>query len=552
MRLFWFLFITFSTGILCSSQQAYPPLRLPLELTSVFAEYRKNHFHSGIDLRMNNKADKSVFSIWEGYVSRIRFNSASYGRAVYVTHPNGYTSVYGHLDSFSEKIDSVVYAYQLKNQVFETDIELDSTVIRVSRGQVLGIAGNSGYSFGAHLHFEIRDTKTQDPLNPLHFYTLNDDIDPVFYQLNIYRLQKGGFLPATTQSYKIIKKGAIFSTYSEILVPDTFFLGVDVQDYQSLLYFRLLPETIEWFIDDSLFMKMTFYRFRFDRTGSCRGVFDHQAGLNHKKQIVTTFTGNHPEKGLYSSVNNNGLLIINDSQPHKLTIKATDTEFNTSIFQTSIRKNNVLMPALADPYEIHSTFFHEYETPSVTLRLDTATFYGDMALKEPIIIESGTADKKVWKIGFPEIPLVKPMTVLFNNDSMIGEKTLWAQMDQHRIEKVWKPQRNQEGQWFVMTDRPGYYQLIEDTIAPTIGKTNITATGKATLKNEITFTVTDNSGTIARFNAYINDHWVLMIYDLKYDAFSIPLSSSLKQELKVLKVVFSDLSGNETVKEYVF
>jgi len=161
-----------------SGNNAFPPLRPPLQLTSNFAEYRKNHFHSGLDFSIYNKADKNVFSVWDGYVSRVRYNSASYGRAVYITHPNGYSSVYGHLDAFAPFIDSLVLKYQYENKVFETDIQIPAGTVPVKKGQILGIAGNSGYSFGAHLHFEIRDAATDDPVNALKFIPVDDLMAP--------------------------------------------------------------------------------------------------------------------------------------------------------------------------------------------------------------------------------------------------------------------------------------------------------------------------------------------------------------------------------------
>ena len=175
-----------------------------------------------------------------GRLCFVRFNSASYGRAVYISHPNGYT-VYGHLSSFSPEIDSLVTNYQYKNKTFETDIYLSQNTIKIKKGQPIGIAGNSGYSFGEHLHFEIRDTKTSDPLNPLMFFQTNDKRKPIFNQIGIYSLQSGGFLPANVDLYKTILHGETYTTIKEIYVPDTFFIGIDVKDFQSLSY-RLLPE----------------------------------------------------------------------------------------------------------------------------------------------------------------------------------------------------------------------------------------------------------------------------------------------------------------------
>jgi len=490
-------------------------------------------------------------SIWDGYVSRVRYNSASYGRAVYITHPNGYTSVYGHLDAFAPFIDSLVLKYQYENKLFETDIQIPAGTVPVKKGQILGIAGNSGYSFGAHLHFEIRDAATDDPVNALKFIPVDDLMAPVFAQLAVYRLQPGGCLPAKATYYKAFKKGDLYTTAIEIAVPDTFFLGFDVQDFQSFSYYRLLPQTIEVLLNDSLVWKMDFDRFAFSETTACRGLFDHTAGLNNKKQIVTTYTGNHLKMRFYKNCSRNGLFVLPDSNKYKLTVKATDTEFNTSVFATTIQKKSA--PALEqNKYVVAAHYFHTFSTEHISISVDTGTFYSDLAMKAPLIEEFNLNGALSWQIGYTEIPILKPIHVHFGLDLITDKKTLLVLKVANNIEKVWKPVTDAEGRLSADIDRPGKYQLYIDSVPPVILKTNIPAAGKLTWQKEITFTVTDNCGTFESFNAYINNEWVLMTYDLKSNLFSIATGSAKNAQIKTLKVVFSDVAGNVLEKEYVF
>lgn len=533
------------------SSNAYPPMTKPIQLTSNFAEYRKNHFHSGIDVSIRNRTNMNVFSVWDGYVSRVRYNSASYGRAVYITHPNGYSSVYGHLDAFAPFIDSLVLEYQYANKVFETDIQIPAGTVPVKKGQVLGIAGNSGYSFGAHLHFEIRDAATDDPVNPLKFIPVDDLMEPQFRQLCIYRMQPGGFLPAKATYYPIIKKGSTFTTAAEIIVPDTFFLGFDVQDFQSFSYYRLLPQFIDVLIDDVPVCKINFDRFAFDQSGACRGVFDHFAGLNSNKQIATTYTGNHLRQRFFKQYSNDGLFVLSDTLRHKLTVKATDTEFNTSVFNTTIKKGNIAPPAVGK-HILRTKYFHDISTEHLTIKCDTGTFYSDLALDEPLLTEHGTGDGMYWKIGYDEIPLIKPIHVFFAPADKKNERTLLAKVSGKSIDKVWKPALNEDGRMTTDIDRCGVFVLLTDTLAPVITKTNIPKNNILTWQKEITLVVTENSGDIDVFNAYINGDWTLMTYDLKSDTFTVPLSAAQKAALKTLRVEFVDLAGNKTEREYRF
>ena len=549
ISLFLVFLLFFNISFSQTSEKIALPLQPPLQLTSNFAEYRSGRFHIGLDFRTYNKNDRRIFSVWDGYVSRVRFNSASYGRAVYITHPNGYTSVYGHLSSFSPEIDSLVTNYQNRNKTFEADIYLSQNTIKIKKGQAIGVAGNSGYSFGEHLHFEIRDTKTSDPLNPLMFFQTNDRRKPIFYQIGIYSLQSGGFLPANVNLYKVILQGETYTTtLKEISVPDTFFIGIDVQDFQSLSY-RLLPRTIEVLIDNILVWKIDFSRYSFALDSNCKGIFDHNLGLNKKKQIVLTYSGNVPNTLFYKKISNRGLFTLKDSLPHKLTIIATDAESNSSTFNTTIIKNKKSSLHVNNKYKIFNHQFNTFNTEYISINLNINTFYSDMALEQPFLIEKKVDNELVWTIGSKELPIIKPFKITFNKNNFINSKTLLVQTDNsNKIIKSYKPSIDSGGKWFVKMNNTGDFKLFEDTVPPQIYKDNINSLN-TTATNDIILYVSDNSGVIKSYNAYVDGVWQLMIYDFKYDQFTIPLKKN--QKIKKLHVIFTDLVGNKTEKTFL-
>ena len=147
----------------------HPPLGIPLVLTSNFGELRTNHFHMGLDFKTNSKTGYRLYSIDEGYVSRIKVSPYGYGKVIYIDHPNGITSVYAHCSEFKGTIDSLVRQKQIQEQNFEVEIFPGKNVIRVEKGEVIALSGNTGSSTAPHLHFELRDTETEHALNPLHF-----------------------------------------------------------------------------------------------------------------------------------------------------------------------------------------------------------------------------------------------------------------------------------------------------------------------------------------------------------------------------------------------
>ena len=173
-----------------SSQQYSSPLDFNLLLSGTFGELRNNHFHAGIDIKTQGVEGQKVYSIADGYISRIKVSTWGYGKVIYITHPKtGHTSVYAHLKKFSTKIDSIVKKEHYKKESFEINFYPNKDALTVNKGEVIALSGNSGGSDGAHLHFEIRDTQTERPTNPLQFgFNIADNIAPTLKKIKIYAL----------------------------------------------------------------------------------------------------------------------------------------------------------------------------------------------------------------------------------------------------------------------------------------------------------------------------------------------------------------------------
>ena len=171
-KLFLFFFLTGLNFVFPQSE--YPtdyfisPLEIPLVLSGTFGELRSNHFHSGFDIKTQQKSGLSVIASGDGYVSRINVSRWGYGKALYLTHPNGYTTVYGHLKKFSPEIEAYVKKNQYKKEAFEIRLYPEAGELKVVQGEIVALSGNSGSSGGPHLHYEIRDIKA-NILNPMLF-----------------------------------------------------------------------------------------------------------------------------------------------------------------------------------------------------------------------------------------------------------------------------------------------------------------------------------------------------------------------------------------------
>ena len=188
------LFLIVSCFSFCNAQTPYPqdyfssPLDITLVLSGTFAELRSNHFHSGLDIKTGGKQGLKTYAAASGYVSRIKISRYGYGKALYITHPNGYTTVYAHLQKFSSTIEAYVKKQQYKQETFEIELFPKAEDLKISAKEIIAYTGNTGGSGGPHLHFEIRD-KQERPMNPMLFgFDIKDTTKPMVYELFGYSL----------------------------------------------------------------------------------------------------------------------------------------------------------------------------------------------------------------------------------------------------------------------------------------------------------------------------------------------------------------------------
>jgi murein DD-endopeptidase MepM/ murein hydrolase activator NlpD len=206
---------------LSSAQEPLPqnyfrsPIDTAILLAGNFGELRPNHFHAGIDIKTNNREGMPVHAAAEGFVSRIKISSFGYGKVIYVTHPNGFVTVYGHLRSFNDTIGTYIKRQQYAQKTFEIEVFPKSTEFPVKKGEVIAFSGNTGNSGGPHIHFEIRDEKSEKAINPLLFgLPVTDNKKPQVTRVKIYPGDADGLINGVNKEMefrvKITKQGYLF------------------------------------------------------------------------------------------------------------------------------------------------------------------------------------------------------------------------------------------------------------------------------------------------------------------------------------------------------
>jgi murein DD-endopeptidase MepM/ murein hydrolase activator NlpD len=317
-----------------------PPMDLPLELSGSFSELRSVNFHSGIDVRVINRPHRRVYAVGDGYISRIKVEPAGYGNALYITHPQGYVSVYAHLDFFSNEVAELIKKIQYQKQSFFIDVTFPADSLQVKKGEVIGIAGNTGYSFGAHLHFEMRDAVTEETIDPLLFgFKVADVSAPQFRELKIY---SHGNSTINEKNYDIVYSTSRQSNgnYGIAVTPKAsgaVSFGFEVLDKQNASNpNRLGLRTLKVWVDDSLLVHIEFDRLDFSVVRHQLAFIDFPHREKTKKRFQRTWKKPGNQLPFYKYIRDDGILYITENKHYRVKCYIEDIGGNTANLLFSI------------------------------------------------------------------------------------------------------------------------------------------------------------------------------------------------------------------------
>jgi murein DD-endopeptidase MepM/ murein hydrolase activator NlpD len=350
---YFILFFLIALAFNASAQQifsknSYPltDFRSPLDivppaLAGSFGELRSNHFHSGIDFRTNQRTGYPVYATADGYISRLRVQNSGFGLALYINHPNGYTSVYGHLSRFNPKIAQQVKNIQYQKKSYEIDEFPSTDLIPVHKGDIIAYSGNTGSSGGPHLHFELRDTKTEATINPQFLgIQIPDNIPPVIFAMYVYRLNGKPFSEFTPKQYfQVIGGGGKYNLnkVSTINLSGEVGFGITTTDKHNGASGINGVYAIELFVDGASVFTSALERFSFENSKAINSHLDYPAYLNLKKSIQKSFVDPGNPLQIYSNLVNNGKLNFNDGKLHRIKYQVTDSKGNKSTLEFNVQ-----------------------------------------------------------------------------------------------------------------------------------------------------------------------------------------------------------------------
>lgn len=563
-----FCFVGFSISIFSQStqQSLLLPVDIPVLLSANFGELRSNHFHGGLDFKTQSLVGKNMIAIDSGYVSRIQVRPSGYGLALYITHYNGYTSVYGHLLSFNQRIDSVVKAYQKLHKKNIVDIQFQEHELPVSRGEIIALSGNSGSSGGPHLHFEIRDSKTQNTLNPLLFYPqIIDKARPKIFSIGIYPLDSLSYIENTRDKkfYKVqsTQTSSMHNIASPIHVWGNIGFSIQGNDYMQGTGHVYGFYTVKLLCNDTLIYARQIDEISFENTGDINSFIDYSEYSKSKRYFEKAFVEPNNTLQVYTQLKNKG--IYPATHIDTVTCEFIVGDFNSNMAAVTFK---LIQKPVADstvkkqspyPFKYSCSDAFTHVLPGFIFNADSNTFFNDFTFSSNIdtLNPKKRYYSKRYSIKSDQLIFKKPASISIQS-SVSKELQAKALIELSNAAGAKSPilaKFDEQGVAFGSIKRPGTVGVVLDTIAPFV-KPNFANNANLQANKSLSFKISDNFSGIKYYNAYIDDQWVILDYDAKSATVYLTFANTSIETGKKhsLRLEVSDMCNNVTIKEYSF
>jgi hypothetical protein len=540
-----------------------PPVAHTLLLSGTFGELRPNHLHAGIDIKSSKgAAGDPVFAAGAGYISRIKIEASGYGNSLSIAHPNGYTTVYAHLEKFTDELEAYIRQQQYALRSFEVELQPDEKAFPVSQGEQIGIMGNSGSSNGAHLHFEVRETSTQNPINPLLFgFNVTDNIPPKMHSLKVYSLnekreEKGDV------TFNLVKAGNDFRIKGDTITIGAWQAGFALKVYDHL------DRVSNWngiyelnmYQNDSLVYDFDLESFAFDESRYVNAHCDYEERVTKNSYFNRCYTLPGNRLSIYKRQVNYGVIKLQEKKAQKITIIAWDVTGNSSKLEFWTKRGPVPAQAKQEVFNYILPYNegNMIRTEGIYLHFPQGILYENLYLKYQStpdrshgyysnvhhLHNSITPVHDYFDIGIRptfSIPAeLKPKVFVAycEGGSVVNCGGRW-------VDGLLRAKARELGDYAIMAD------VTPPVIKPIAFSTNMKGF------NKMVFKITDNIETAPNvenmtYVAKVDGEWLLMEYDKKNKTITHRFDERTTPGEHQIRLVVQDAVGNETVYESKF
>jgi murein DD-endopeptidase MepM/ murein hydrolase activator NlpD len=538
------------------------PLGIPLYLSGNFGELRSNHFHSGLDMKTQGREGLNIYAAADGFVSRIKVSPWGYGNTIYIDHPNGYTTVYAHLQQYKSVIAELIKKYQYQNESWEIDWYPSDTLMPVKKGDVIALSGNSGGSGGPHLHFEIRETESEHPINPLLCgFDIKDNVKPLIKSVAIFPLNDTSFVNEKNvmQQFDVVgSNGSYQLKYNTpISVYGQIGIGVETIDKLNDVSNPNGVYSVQLSNNNEIIYKSEMRKFSFDESRALNSLIDYETYLRSKTRFQKSFIEENNPLSIYTIKKNNGIILMTNATNNLVDYLITDSYGNSSTLQFTLTG---LKPTTTSPKvksKIDTIFSYKnvniFDKQNIRMEIPKDALYKNLEFEFQIKDTMRGAITPTYQLHNDYTPLHDYITISIKPGRIsetLRSKAIVVNID--RNGRFYSRGGEWRNNYLTAKSKTfGGYTIMIDTIPPTIKPYNIYANKNMSNNSSIIVSIADNLSGVKSYRGEIDGKWILMEYESK-KAHLIHKFDNLPPGNHIFKLSVTDDVGNSTTSEIPF
>lgn len=553
------LFLSFTIASVAQTGEFVKPMKIPTLLSGNFGELREDHFHMGLDFTTKRQIGIPVVSIYDGRIVRVRVSYGGYGKAVYVLHPNGYMSVYAHLDKFAPEIETLVQQQQYKYKNYVVDINCEARNILVKQGELIAYSGNTGGSAGPHLHFEVRSTDGVMVYNPLKFFNVPDNTPPAVRALFAYGAEQDSRVSGykNKDRFSVINNGnSNYTVTDPIKVNGDVGFGVEAIDQTDDKTYRYGVYDFKLYSGDKLLFESNFDSIPYASVRHSNSYLDYYEYVKNRRYVNKLWREPLNDLTIYKT-KANGVVRLDVGEKQDFIAVLKDFKGNTSTVRFSavgvekmakneFVRNEAKLYKAKEPIRYNGSYFY--------VSLDSGSLFRDEYLSIYECQDTSPGCMASYQVDFDEIPLRKhgELVVLLSQYpiQIRGKLAIMRELEK----RSYGMDTENDGKFLKCSFKElGRYNLAVDTIAPNIVMKSVPASNSKTPPH-IRFRAYDNLSGVKHINAYIDGKWILLeytqsqsLYHYVFDEKRLPLG-----EKHLLEIKLEDRCGNKYTYEKQF